>query len=149
MSIKHEHPESDATSRERIRAAGLRATASRIAVLDLLLERGAPMSHGEVVEALGEGTWDKTTLYRNLVDLAEAGVLHRTELGDRLWRFEVCDHDDHHGDESHHPHFVCTECGNVACLPGVAFPASESVPLAVRHGEVEIQIRGRCDDCRR
>lgn len=147
-SIEDNLPSRTSAARERIREAGLRATASRIAVLELLMVREQPMSHGEVAEALGEVAWDRTTLYRNLVDLAEAGILHRTELGDRLWRFALVDADHHHhGDEDHHPHFLCTECGAVACLPDVALPSS-GMPLAVQNGEVEIQIRGRCDQCR-
>ena len=138
------------TERERllaeIRGAGLRATASRVAVLGVLHVERRPMSHSEVVQALSGNTWDRSTLYRNLMDMAEVGLLRRSELGDRTWRFEVsCDHG--HGD--HTAHFLCSDCGAIACLPELEVRAQggEEVPLALVRGAIEVQILGRCDDC--
>lgn len=104
------------------------------------------MSHADVIEALAEHTWDPSTLYRNLIDLAEAGLLRRTELGDRIWRFEVsCDH----GHADHTAHFLCRDCGTIACLPDlVVTPTSEQVmPMALSEGAIEVQILGKCDAC--
>ena len=58
-----------------IRAAGLRNTQSRMAVLGLLRRSMRPLTHGEVVEHFSKKCWDRATLYRNLVDMAEAGLL--------------------------------------------------------------------------
>ena len=130
--------------REIIQKHGLRATSSRMAVLALLMQRGEPLSHAEVLDALGVERWDRTTIYRNLVDMSDVGILRRWELGDRVWRFEFVDH--HH--ESEHPHFVCTDCGKVTCLPDLVLSnLPTSSPAAVRQGQVEIQLRGVCDDC--
>jgi len=41
--------------RTAVRASGLRATPSRIAVLELLRASDTPLSHGEVVALLGPG----------------------------------------------------------------------------------------------
>ena len=104
------------------------------------------MSHSEVVEALSDHTWDRSTLYRNLMDMAEVGLLRRSELGDRTWRFEVsCDHG--HGD--HTAHFLCSDCGVIACLPGLEVRAQggQDVPLALKTGAIDVQILGRCDVC--
>ena len=129
-----------------IRGAGLRATTSRVAVLGVLHAEHRPMSHSEVVEALSDHTWDRSTLYRNLMDMAEVGLLRRSELGDRTWRFEVsCDHG--HGD--HTAHFLCSDCGVIACLPELEVRAQggQEVPLALKTGAIEVQILGRCDVC--
>ncbi|MCB9487928.1 MAG: transcriptional repressor [Deltaproteobacteria bacterium] len=133
--------------REALHRGGLRATGSRIAVLSLLMRDGRPLSHAEVVEALGPSVADRATLYRNLVDLAEVGLLRRTELGDRTWRFEFIDAE--HQGEVRHPHFICTECGSVECLPELAVAAGRAAhtPKALKAGDVEIQIRGVCDEC--
>lgn len=132
-------------ARDAIQGNGLRATSSRIAVLCLLMERGEPMSHSEVLDALGVEQWDRTTIYRNLVDLSDVGILRRWELGDRVWRFEFVDHHHH---ENEHPHFVCTDCGKVTCLPDLVLTnIPKSSPSAVAQGHVEIQLRGLCDDC--
>lgn len=128
-----------------IRARGLRATAARIAVLGLLRRSVRALSHSEVVTALQAGAWDPTTHYRNLLALTEVGLVHRTELGDRVWRYEANAH--HRSNE--HPHFVCTECGKVECLSAalVTLRRPRHGPRAVHDRRVEIQLRGRCDEC--
>lgn len=133
--------------RRDLQRAHLRVTAARLAVLTLLRERGRPLSHLEVTEALSGRGFDRATLYRNLVELTRAGLARRTELGDRVWRFEDSRTDPAARD---HPHFVCTACGQVQCLPptAVALRGSGRAPRAVSRGEVEVQLRGRCDRCR-
>mgnify|MGYP001087355820 FL=1 len=134
--------------RHDLRRAGLRATAPRVAVLSLLRGSAMPLSHPEVNDLLGGRGWDRATLYRNLVDLTRRGLARRVDLGDRIWRFE--DARAEHG-ATEHPHFVCTECGEIVCLHGVAvsWRATADAPRALRHGEVEVQVRGRCDGCGR
>ena len=75
--------------RERLRAAGLRSTGARVAVLRVLEGAAAPMSHAEVHERVtGEG-FDRATIYRNLIDLTDAGLVSRSDVGDHVWRFEL------------------------------------------------------------
>lgn len=131
----------------QIRAAGLRVTPSRIHVLKALRDARVPLSHADVaneVEGLG---LDRTTVYRNLIDLAEAGILRRSDV-DHTWRFELVERGEQHERELH-PHFVCTDCGKVACLPKgvVALRPVRGAPSALRRGNLEIQLRGLCDAC--
>ena len=129
-----------------IRNAGLRATASRVAVLETLHRSRSPVSHAEIVEGLKAFTWDRSTLYRNLIDLSKAGLLRRTERGDRTWRFGIaCDH----GHADHNAHFLCRACGEILCLPELTLVASstKALPQALHAGQVEIQVVGRCDTC--
>ena len=131
---------------DEIRHAGLRATSSRVAVLRMLHEAHRPMSHAEVSDALSEHTWNRSTLYRNLMDLAEAGLLRRSELGDHTWRFEVsCDH----GHDDHSAHFLCNNCGDIVCLPELTVTprGSAVLPQVFSRGEYEVQISGRCATC--
>lgn len=129
-----------------LRNAGLRSTAPRIAVLRFLTDLGTPVSHAELFEALASEGFDRATLYRNLVDLAESGLVARTDLGDHVWRFELKRAGGH---VVEHPHFVCTDCGVVSCLPGVAvrITASEQAPKAVTSQRVAVQLTGRCNAC--
>lgn len=146
------HASSPGDLRDAIRALGLRATSARVAVLGCLREAQRPLSHAEVMAQLDEGAaWDRATVYRNLADLARVGLLHRYDLGDHVWRFELatdpCAHGHH--EEAGHAHFQCTECGDVQCLPGVALALAgiEGAPASVRQQAVDVQLRGRCDDC--
>jgi Fur family ferric uptake transcriptional regulator len=131
--------------RVRLRTAGLRVTVPRVAVLELLERAPGPLSHAEVVEAFGGHGWDRATIYRNLVDLAEAGLVHRAAAG-HVWRFEAVRED---SETTGHPHFVCSECGTIECVDDVELmvPKSRTLPRSVRKHEVEIQLRGLCDDC--
>ena len=133
---------------ERLRAAGLRSTGPRVAVLRVLEATPTPLSHAELVEALGDAGFDRATLYRNLTDLAEAGLVVRSDLGDHVWRFELKREGEAH--PATHPHFTCVDCGTIECLPPevVRLQPSRKVPQALGSEAVEIHLRGRCDDCR-
>ncbi|MEM9364855.1 MAG: transcriptional repressor [Planctomycetota bacterium] len=131
--------------RDDIRAAGLRATAARVATLKLLREATSPLSHADVAEQLNEACIDKATAFRNLNDMTEVGLLRRTELGDHVYRFEEVRPGEHASDS--HPHFLCTVCGTVSCLDNVQLTAG-SLRESSKVGEVvEILLRGRCNAC--
>jgi len=138
--------ESDDVIATMLRGAGLKRTASRVAVARVVVKAGRPMSHPEVVKALAGRGFDRATLYRNLVDLADAGLLRRSDHGDHVWRFEMVSRTKHVGQ---HPHFVCTDCGRVACLTDVAIEiiAGGGAPRAVRSRNVAVQLSGRCNAC--
>ena len=132
--------------RSAVRASGLRATPSRLAVLELVRGSDAPVSHGDVADRLASHEWDRATIYRNLIDLSDAGLLRRTDVGDHVWRFEAKGGEH---DASSHPHFVCTECGTVECLPELELAVARraKAPRAVKQRKVEVHVRGRCDRC--
>ena len=128
-----------------IREAGLRATPARIATLKLLHEASSPLTHAEVAEDLVELGVDRATVFRNLNDMAAAGLLRRTELGDRVWRFELISDGNDHG--AAHPHFVCIDCGVVSCMDEIKLTAG-SMRMSRQFGEItEIFLRGHCNDC--
>lgn len=134
--------------RGTLRDSGLRATPARVAVLRHLQLAPRPLSHAEVVDGLADRGWNRATLYRNLIDLVDAGLARKTELGDRVWRFEAAGAA--HSSRSH-PHFVCVGCGEVSCLEGVSVNIEpDGGGRAELLGQpLEIQIRGLCADCRR
>lgn len=143
MTIHFKNPGS---IRDDIRAAGLRATPARAATLRLLREAKSPMTHADVAEQLDAAGIDKATAFRNLNDMTDAGLLRRTELGDHVYRFEEVRNGEA-GTESH-PHFLCEDCGTVACLDNVKLTA-RSLRESRKVGEVaEILLRGRCNACK-
>jgi Fur family ferric uptake transcriptional regulator len=139
--------------REQIRRAGMRATTSRIAVIEKLREVGRPMTHGDLSDELVPKGFDRASIFRNLVDLTQAGLVSRTDLGDHAWRYHAGG-EDLPGQESsytRHPHFVCVECGGVQCLDAVEVTVKavrkRRAPKAVLRKNVEISFRGYCDAC--
>ncbi len=131
--------------KQAIRNVGLRATPARIATLQLLRESNRPLTHADVAQHVAPAGIDKATVFRNLNDMSDAGLVHRTELGDHVWRFEALDPT--HASGGIHPHFLCTQCGQVTCLSGVKLDSCES-ENGNKIGQVnEILLRGRCTDC--
>jgi len=146
-------PASDEAVRDRIRGAGLRCTAARVAVLHHLETAAGPLTHAEVSAALDHLGFDRATIYRNLTELTEAALVARVELGDHVWRFEAKRAGGGHRWDDH-PHFVCTTCGEVSCLDDVqvAFtPRRENgspTKAGSRIGSVtEVVLKGRCEQC--
>jgi len=134
-------------ARQTLRAADLRSTTSRVAVLQHVAAAGKPVSHAEVADSLVPQGFDKSTLYRCLVELADAGLLGRLDAGDHAWRFEMRQGELHSSAE--HPHFVCVDCGKVTCLPDIDVkisPTKGTKPAA--WGDVtEVFLKGHCKEC--
>lgn len=141
-----DHEDLDIESiKKLIREAGLRATPARISTMKLLMSASAPLTHAEVAKELADSGVDKTTVFRNLNDLATAGLVRKTELGDHVWRFELVSRNGHI--EGAHPHFICVDCGVVSCMDDVKLTAG-SIRISQEFGEVtEILLRGHCNDC--
>ena len=129
-----------------IRKTGLRSTPPRIAVLQALSKISAPLSHGDLIGKLAPQEMDRATIFRNLSDLTEAGLLSRIDVGDHIWRFELKNQENKNAS---HPHFVCTDCGDVSCLPTANVQVTHS-PKASNNkvGNIsEILLKGHCEDC--
>lgn len=132
--------------RERLRGAGLRATSVRLAVLGVLHLARLPQTHEDLMLALAGRGFDRATVYRVLADLAEAGLLRRMDLGDKIWRYEL--DDACRGVEIDHPHFMCDLCHTVICLPRLELRTLDGrPPEALRGAVVTLQISGRCAGC--
>lgn len=121
---------------------GIRVTGQRIALLRELAKLRLPVSHAELTERLAASGLDRATVYRNLLALTEAGLLVRTQLGDNIWRFELPRGEA--GAHGTHAHFVCTDCGDVSCLPEDAVVLKG---LSARSTVSEVQLRGKCGGC--
>ncbi|MFN7955930.1 MAG: Fur family transcriptional regulator [bacterium] len=151
-----EHDPSDvdvARIRAELHRAGLRSTPSRLAVLSALRHSTSPLSHGELVDALSGRGFDRATLYRNLIDLTEAGLLRRIDVGDHTWRFEpgsaAGETERVAAREPGHPHFVCTDCGALTCLPDVDVRISPRAgsPRPPIADVSQVLLQGRCSAC--
>lgn len=139
-----ERPDRDAVLKSRLQQAGLRVTRARLAVLRELDRSRQPVSHADINDRLGGGELDRVTIYRNLMALAQAGLVLRTDLGDHVWRFELARAGAPSTTHGTHPHFVCIDCGDVECLPKGAVAVK---PVVASGSVLEVQVRGRCAAC--
>lgn len=130
----------DERFRALLESKGLRITEQRLTVLRALSWSRAPVSFPELAERLAPRL-DRATVYRNLVGLAEVGLLVRGQLGDGVWRYELPSDDS--GSHLRHPHLVCVDCGDVSCLPSSAVSLRGEAAARV----TEVQLRGHCASC--
>jgi len=88
---------------------------------------------------------NKTTVYRILHRLEEAGILHSFVDKDGLKRYAKGDQRTSlSGDQITHPHFLCEECGISTCLPlEISTP---SIPNYIIKRSEQLYL-GQCKDC--
>jgi len=135
----------DATADALIRGAGLRVTATRVAVLEAL--RARPHATADAVFDGIRGSLpgtSKQSVYNALGDFADAGLARRIEPAGHAGTFELRVGDNHH-------HVVCTECGridDVDCVVGSApcLHVPEGSGFTIQTAEVTFW--GVCADCR-
>lgn len=133
----------DTQRRERLTGVGLRVTANRLAVLQLIEQAPIALSHADLEAALPHG-FDRVTLYRTLDSFVEAGLLSASVGADRVRRFSPLTGDPagHH----EHLHFHCDDCGRVFCLPAKP-PRRPSVPEGFQVEGADLYVHGHCADC--
>jgi Fur family transcriptional regulator, ferric uptake regulator len=133
----------------RLRRVKQRMTGNRVALVDVLRDATRPLTIPEILDE--RGGLAQSSVYRNLVVLEQAGVVHRIVTNDEHARFELAE--DLTGD--HHHHLVCSSCGSVEDVPA---SASLEASLHAAVSEIEratgfstehhrIDLVGRCRDC--
>lgn len=130
----------------RLLALGARATRSRIDVLAALIAAQRALTHNEIEARLEQGRdVDRVTLYRVLDWLTAQGLAHKLAGDDRVWRFSITGPGAASGGHAH-AHFECSDCGKVICLDEARLPAIP-LPRGFRRREVEVTVKGSCDEC--
>jgi Fur family ferric uptake transcriptional regulator len=145
-----------------LRAANLRVTAIRLALLDLLQHARQPLAAQQIFDDLTakrkprEPKPDRVTVYRTLNSLVDAGLAHKVDPGDRVFRFSLTDHA-HCTTEYHvheHPHFVCDTCGTVECLEEEQVVVKRRTPTPKgehaskrRVRQEGVVLHGTCETC--
>jgi Fur family ferric uptake transcriptional regulator len=142
---RHPSGRSAGEVRQLLEQAGLRKTASRVAVLQLLAGASAPLTHAHVADQLEAAGFGAPTVFRCLNDLAEVGLAVRVDLGDHVWRFAF-----HEPSQAEHAHFVCVDCGKATCLPdqGIRLPSAGKGGMLDIGDVTEVILKGHCKDCR-
>lgn len=127
-----------------IRAAGLRVTRQRVAVLDAV--DTAPHASAAAVLAVVSDVLPGVShqaVYDCLAHLTEAGLLRRIVFDGGAALYETRTRDNHH-------HFVCRACGLVAdidCAAGAAPCLDATGAAGFVIDEAEVTYRGLCAPC--
>lgn len=109
---------------QRLRDISQRYTRGRRAVVELLLRAGHPVSIEDIAQKAPR--LPRSSAYRHLVDLQQAGVVRRVAANDEYYRFELAE-----DITEHHHHLLCTKCGQVMDVtPSAAFEQAMSQYLA-------------------
>ena len=132
-------------SRERLRRAGLRVTAARLAVLSALAGVNRHLDADGVADAVRRrlGSLSTQAAYDNLRTLAEAGLVRRIVLGGGPARYEMRVGDNHH-------HLICRRCDAIAdvdCAVGEAPCLTAADDSGYEIDEAEVIYWGRCPEC--
>ena len=127
---------------DMIRKGGLRATAARVSVLNVLLSADHALSHSEIEHAV-EKTHDmieRVTLYRVLDWLVNNTFAHKVVGADRVWRFNATLTTDH-------AHFNCTHCGQIYCLENLTPAVALTLPEGFKLQHADVAVQGLCPRC--
>jgi Fur family ferric uptake transcriptional regulator len=131
---------------DQLRDAGLRVTAPRVAVLQVLTEH--PHSTAQDVERYARGRLGSVStqaVYDVLAAFTSAGLVRRIEPAGSPAMFETRTADNHH-------HLVCRSCGlttDVNCAVGSNVCLTPSDDAGYLLDEAEVVFWGLCPDCRR
>lgn len=131
----------------QLRRAGLRVTAPRVKVLELLRELGGHHAADELVlELRARGIrLSRASVFNVLHDLCAARVIMLTDVGPGRAMYEAA--------ETWHHHFVCRVCGTVVdvqCVIGEKPCLEAQTPgPGYQIDEAQVIFRGYCPDCRR
>ena len=125
-----------------LEGSGLRCTPQRYAVMAFLMENPVHPTAAEVFEAVNrmDPRSSRATIYNNLRDLVQVGLVREVAVEGRAARFDV--------KGMRHHHFICDRCGAVEDLEwyDVPKPAPESVGRRIVR-ECELIFRGLCAKC--
>lgn len=116
----------------------LKKTSPRLAMIEALQSADTPLSEAEISELMGSH-YDRTTFYRSMQTLTDAGVIHRIVV-DRLTVKYALRH------LPDHAHFYCSSCKKLKCLEEI-HPGPYRLPEGYQTQESEIIIKGLCDKC--
>lgn len=130
-----------------LKTQGLKKTKARLAVLAVLDSAHRPRSVDSIhQDASRLELMDRVTVYRTLEAFHRSGLVERVRVGGRTWRYHLSLEPDHPS----HPHFYCSGCGKLECLPMDIVSVDldrmrKDYPARVEH--LQINLEGFCPAC--
>lgn len=124
-----------------MRAAGLRPSVQRLAVLAYIVGKRSHPTPDEIYVALSPKfpSLSRTTVYNALRSLADAGLLRELDIEAGCQHYDFLP-------QPPHGHFVCRSCGRIYDMPVPADIVFDA--MAGFHTEtVDFRAKGLCPDC--
>ncbi len=145
-----------------LRHKGVRSTPIRVGILSLLTQSNRAYTHADLERAFDHAL-DRVSLYRCLLTLTDAGLVHKhIDTKGLCWYFVApvnrsadaavpvdavpMDHPAGTGPDDY-PHFKCNQCETVVSLPKLP----EEYMARIRQYQLDnlrLLGEGTCDDCR-
>lgn len=130
------------TIRRSLAGSGLRSTPQRYAVMAFLTKHEGHPTAAEIFAAVNrlDPRSSRATIYNNLRDLVQAGLVREVAVEGRAARFDA--------KGTRHHHFICDRCGNVEDMDWYDVPRPIPMSLGKRVlREYELIFRGLCTKC--
>jgi len=122
--------------------SGLRSTPQRYALMAFLMEQEGHPTAAEIFEAVNrlDPRSSRATIYNNLRDLVQAGLVREVAAEGRAARFDARG--------TRHHHFICDRCGNVEDIDWYDVPRPVRSSLGKRVlRQCDLILRGLCVKC--
>lgn len=122
--------------------SGLRSTPQRYALMAFLMEQTGHPTAAEIFEAVNrvDPRSSRATIYNNLRDLVQAGLVREVAMEGRAARFDA--------KRMRHHHFICDRCGIIEDVDWYDLPRPATASLGKRVlRECELIFRGLCARC--
>lgn len=126
-----------------LKNAGLKITEARKLVITYLTKSHGPFSIEEIHAGIKSKSCNLTTVYRIIANFEEIGIVRKTDVGDRIARFEF--RSDAHG----HHHLICTQCKIVEIVEQDKIQNIEKIAKSKGFSRVNtcLEIFGTCKKC--
>ena len=127
-----------------LKKRGLRLTPQRWLIVDIIHDGNAHLTAEEIVSRAKSRMpgVNKSTVYRTLDLLEEAGCVFKSEMGDQLVY--------HHVEKGHY-HLVCSKCGKTVDCDETLFTPLERALIQNYSFQIDLKhlvMSGLCGDCR-
>lgn len=125
-----------------LESSGLRCTPQRYGVMAFLMEHGGHPTAPEIFKGVNrlDPRSSRATIYNNLRDLVQAGLVREVAVEGRAARFDA--------KAKRHHHFICDRCGHVEDMEWYEVPKPAAGALGKRMlRECELIARGLCAQC--
>jgi Fur family ferric uptake transcriptional regulator len=127
-----------------LKSKGLKKTAQRIMLINILQTKGISLSENEIKTSMG-AMYDRITFYRTVQKLIETDIIHRIVVDNVTVRYALNDRDEL--EKSRNPvRFFCKKCNSTIYVENNPVPDFQLPDGYIVHGS-EVLIKGICKAC--